>query len=56
MLSSKDFDAIIIDLEMPVMNGIEATKCLREIERARGADVCISKIIGITSDASEDIR
>jgi len=44
------FDMIFVDLNMPLMNGYEAIKVLREYDNTKG-----STIIVITSDAIEDI-
>ena len=47
------YDAIIMDVRMPVMNGYEATKTIRGLER-EDADI---PIIAMTADAfSEDIQ
>ena len=47
------YDAIIMDVRMPVMNGYEATRAIREMER-EDADI---PIIAMTADAfSEDIQ
>ena len=47
------YDAILMDLRMPVMNGYEATKAVRALDR-EDADV---PIIAMTADAfSEDIK
>jgi len=35
------FDAIVMDVEMPVMNGREAAQAIREIERTRGGHIPI---------------
>ncbi len=48
------YDAILMDLRMPVMNGYEATKAIRELERPDSKSI---PIIAMTADAfSEDIR
>lgn len=47
------YDAIIMDVRMPVMDGYEATRAIRELERG-DADI---PIIAMTADAfSEDIQ
>lgn len=48
------FDAILMDIIMPVMNGLEATKEIRKLSRADAANI---PIIAITANAfEEDIR
>lgn len=42
------YDVILMDVHMPVMNGIEATKAIRALEREDGATV---PIIAMTADA-----
>lgn len=47
---SNDYDAILMDVQMPVMNGYEATKLIREIDKK-------ITIIAMTANAfSEDIQ
>lgn len=43
------FDAILMDLQMPVMNGLEATRILRGLNRADAADI---PIISMTANAA----
>ncbi|CAN8288920.1 unnamed protein product [Cochlearia groenlandica] len=45
--SGINYDLILMDMDMPIMNGIEATKKLREI----GIE---TKIVGVTSRAKEE--
>jgi len=47
LLESHDFDVILMDIEMPVMNGIEATRALR----ARGSVV---PVIGLSGNARQE--
>jgi two-component system sensor histidine kinase/response regulator len=53
--SISDFDLILMDLQMPVMDGLAATRAIRAIERERGAAAV--PIIALTADASlEDVQ
>jgi len=48
------YDAILMDLRMPVMNGYQATTAIRELNRADAKEI---PIIAMTADAfSEDIQ
>jgi CheY-like chemotaxis protein len=48
------YDAVIMDIRMPVMNGYEAAACIRGMARADGQSV---PIIAMTANAcDEDIR
>lgn len=47
------YDAILMDLRMPVMNGLEATKAIRAMEHPDAKSI---PIIAMTADAfSEDV-
>ena len=47
------YDAVIMDVRMPVMNGYEATRAIRELDR-EDSDI---PVIAMTADAfSEDIQ
>lgn len=47
------FEAILMDVRMPLMNGIEATKAIRAMERPDAAKV---PIIAMTADAFDEER
>ena len=48
------YDAILMDIMMPVMNGIDATKAIRALDRS---DAQITPIIALTANAfEEDVR
>lgn len=53
LASIDQFDGILMDCQMPVMNGFEATAAIREIDAQRGRR---SIIIGFTADAGEADR
>ena len=46
-----EFDAILMDVQMPVMNGYDATKLIRKIERKDLADI---PILAMTANAFEE--
>ncbi len=48
-----DFDAILMDIRMPIVDGIEATKKIRSLERADAAEI---PIIAMTADAFDEER
>jgi len=48
ILNSETFDVILMDIQMPVMNGIEATKIIRENEKKSGEHI---PIIALTAYA-----
>ena len=45
------YDLIVMDVQMPVMNGIEATRIIRRKESARGGHI---PILGLTAHAYQD--
>jgi PAS domain S-box-containing protein len=47
------FDAILMDVDMPVMNGYQATEKIRELERESGSHVAI---IAMTAHAMQGVR
>ncbi len=49
-----EFDAILMDVQMPVMNGYEATRAIRALERE---DAKTIPIIAVTANAfAEDVK
>lgn len=52
--SHGDYQAVLMDVQMPVMNGYEATKAIRALENRKLADI---PIIAMTANAfTEDIQ
>lgn len=47
----KYFDVVLMDIRMPVMDGLEATKCLRALNRE---DANIVPIVAMTANAFDD--
>lgn len=45
------YDYIIMDVMMPEMDGLQATKCIRDIEKKQGGNVFI---IGLTGNVYDD--
>ena len=45
-----DYDMILMDIQMPVMNGYEATKAIRQMEKEKGDDSHVP-IIAMTANA-----
>ena len=60
--AQEDFDLILMDCEMPIMDGFDATKRIREIERVtgglRGSDLARSRIpiVALTAHALAEVR
>jgi two-component system, sensor histidine kinase and response regulator len=54
LLQTKNFGLILMDCRMPVMDGFEATRKIRELEARRGA--ARTPIIAMTANASEEDR
>jgi CheY-like chemotaxis protein len=48
-----DFDLVLMDHEMPVMNGLECTRRIRELEKA-GDITCHIPIIAVTANARSE--
>ena len=47
------YDAILMDMQMPVMNGLEATKMLRKMDQYHGNTI---PIVAMTANAFEEDR
>jgi len=54
VLEQQSFDIILMDVQMPVMDGMQATAAIREKERTRGA--AHIPIIAMTAHAMEGDR
>lgn len=50
VLSNERFDAILMDIVMPVMNGVDAIRAIRVYERSKGYD---TPIIAITASGAD---
>ncbi|WP_256208512.1 response regulator [Paenibacillus sp. CF384] len=55
LAGTKAYDAILMDLQMPVMDGYEATKAIRAQERARGTGQTVP-IIAMTADVMKGVE
>jgi CheY-like chemotaxis protein len=57
LFTKNSYDAILMDIMMPVMDGIAATREIRKIEAERNiGNNCRIKIIAITANAFDDDR
>jgi CheY-like chemotaxis protein/HPt (histidine-containing phosphotransfer) domain-containing protein len=53
--SASNFDLVLMDIQMPVMDGLTATRAIREIEQARGG--ASVPIIALTANAGpQDVK
>jgi len=53
IFSKKNFDVLLMDIQMPIMNGYEVTKAIREMERKSGGRI---PIVGVTAYAMKEDR
>lgn len=53
ILSSASVDLVLMDIQMPEMDGFEATRCIRELEKSTGAHV---PILAMTAHAMQSDR
>jgi len=54
MLADRDYDAVLMDIQMPVMNGYESARAIRKLEDEKKRNI---PIIAMTADAfAEDIQ
>jgi PAS domain S-box-containing protein len=51
MWEKGEYDLVLMDIQMPRMNGFEATRAIREKERGRG---CHTPIVAVTAHASKE--
>jgi CheY-like chemotaxis protein len=52
-LKERDFDLVLMDVQMPVMDGLEATLAIRKLELLRGTHV---PIVALTANVLEEHR
>lgn len=51
--SEGEYDLILMDVQMPIMNGYEATKCIRALDSISKASI---PIIAMTANAFDEDR
>jgi len=51
MIKTKPYDLVLMDMLMPVMDGLEATRCIRQLDCGQSIP-----IIAMTANAFEDDR
>ena len=52
LFAAGEFDLVLMDMQMPVMDGLTATRAIREIERAKGA--ARTPVIAVTANAQPE--
>jgi CheY-like chemotaxis protein len=55
MFRNNAYNLILMDVQMPVMNGYEATKIIREIEKERGTHTPIIALTAYAMKADKDL-
>jgi two-component system, sensor histidine kinase and response regulator len=53
-MSEESFDAVVMDVEMPVMDGLTASRAIRELETKRGGHVPIIALTANTENNSAE--
>jgi CheY-like chemotaxis protein len=53
MIVSGSYDAVLMDLEMPILSGMDATRRVREMEAERGM-IKLLPIIGVSGNSREE--
>ncbi len=56
MFAKNSFDLILMDIQMPVMDGLEATRAIRHIETERGTNNGIPIVAMTANNCKEDIK